>query len=126
MMKGTKIRGAILTGLLALFLTSCDNDGSSGLPEDFDRSGEEQRITVIWHKNQQSVDKAYVEEFGRARNERAINRLGFAVWANPGKRPYWCKIHAVKPTRVTNDEKMDTLGHELLHCIIGTFHSEPK
>ena len=126
MMRGTIIKGAIITGLLALCLTSCDNDGGRGLPEDFDRSGEAMHITVIWHKNQQAVDNAYVEEFGRARNERAINRLGFAVWADPGRKPYWCRIHAVKPTSVKNSDKMDTLGHELLHCTIGTFHPEPK
>jgi len=125
-MKGAKIRGAAIIAIAALFLTSCDPDGTKGLPEDFDRSGEEMRITVIFHPNQKAVDAAYVEEFGRARNEGAINRLGFAVWANPGNKPYWCRIHAVKPTRVKNDEKMDTLGHELLHCTIGTFHPEPN
>lgn len=118
-------KGILTTGLLfVLFLTSCEPSGTGGLPEDFDRANEVIEITVIWHKNQQAVDKAYVEEFGRERNESAINRLGFAVWANPSRRPYWCKIHAVKPTRVKNDEKMDTLGHELLHCVIGTFHPE--
>ena len=126
MMNEMKIRGLILLGLVSLFITSCDTDGTStkGLPEDFDRANTIIEVTVIWHKNQAAVDKAYVEEFGRARNENSINRLGFAVWANPSRRPYWCKIHAVKPTRVKNDEKMDTLGHELLHCTIGTFHPE--
>lgn len=118
------IKGVLAVGLVSLFLTSCDTDGTSGLPEDFDRSNEVIEITVIWHKNQQAIDKAYVEEFGKNRDESAINRLGFAVWANPSRTPKWCKIHAVKPTRVNNDEKMDTLGHELLHCVIGVFHSE--
>lgn len=120
-------KGLLAAGLLSMLcLSSCEPDGTSGLPEDFDRSGEVVEITVIWHKSQQAVDSAYVEEFGRARNERAINRLGFAVWANPSKEPKWCRIHAMKPTRVKNDEKMETLGHELLHCMIGTFHEEPK
>ena len=123
---GAKIKGGVFIILAALFITSCDPDGTSGLPEDFDRSNQTLEITVIWHENQKAVDGAYVEEFGRARNESAINRLGFAVWANPGNKPYWCRIHAVKPTRVKNDEKMDTLGHELLHCVIGTFHPEPN
>ena len=124
-MMGAKVKGVIVAGILALFLTSCDPDGTKGLPEDFDRSGEVVEITVIWHPTQQAVDKAYVEEFGRARNERSINRLGFAVWANPSREPKWCRIHAMKPTRVKGDEKMETLGHELLHCMIGTFHPEP-
>jgi len=120
-------KGILAAGLLSmLFLTSCEPSETKGLPEDFDRSGEAIEITVIWHKSQQAVDKAYVEEFGRERNERGINRLGFAVWANPSREPKWCRIHAMKPTRVKNDDKMDTLGHEMLHCMIGTFHPEPK
>jgi len=119
----TKFKVAVLAVITALFLVSCD-PSTSKLPEDFDRSGEAVHITVIFHPNQQAVDKAYVEEFGRARNESNINRLGFAVWANPGNKPYWCRIHAQKPTKVNGDEKMDTLGHELLHCMIGTFHPE--
>ena len=119
------MRGLIATLILStLFLTSCDPSPKS-LPEDFDRSGEEMRITVIFHPNQAAVDKAYVEEFGRVRNESSINRLGFAVWANPGNKPYWCRIHAQKPTG-KDDEKMDTLGHELAHCLIGTWHPEPS
>ena len=121
---GAKYKG-ILVGLAALFLASCEPDGTKGLPEDFDRGGEVVEIVVIWHDTQQSIDKAFVEEFGRARNERQINRLGFAVWANPSREPKWCRIHAMKPTRVNKDPKMDTLGHELLHCMIGTFHPEP-
>lgn len=126
MMNGTKIKEIILLGLVSLFMTGCDTDGTKGLPEDFDRANEVIEVIVIWHKNQEAVDKAYVEEFGRQRNENSINRDGFAVWANPSRQPYWCRIHAVKPEKIRNSEKMDTLGHELLHCTIGTFHPEPK
>lgn len=112
----------LATGLLSmLFLTSCEPSEKSGLPESFDRSGEELRITVIFHPSQAAVDKAYRDQFGRSN----IDRLGFAVFANPGNRPYWCTIHAQKPTR-RDDEKMDTLGHELTHCLLGTWHEEPK
>lgn len=119
-MKGTRVKAAIVAGIITLFLTSCDPDGTSGLPEDFDRSGEEMRITVIFHPSQQAVDKAYREEYGRDNDKK----LGFAVWANPGNKPYWCVIHAQKPRRATNDKKMETLGHELTHCLIGAFHPE--
>lgn len=120
-MMGAKIKGAVFITLAALFMTSCDPDGTSGLKEDFDRSGEELHITVIYHPSQQAVDAAYKKQFGRSN----INRLGFAVFANPGNRPYWCTIHTQKPSR-DGDEKMDTLGHELTHCLIGRFHTEPQ
>ena len=120
-------KGILAIGLLSLlFITSCDPDGTSSLPESFDRSGEVVEITVTWHKNQQAVDQAYIEEFGSGDIcKTRINRVGFAVWANPSREPKWCRIHAIKPTRVKNDKKMETLGHEFLHCMIGTFHPEP-
>lgn len=34
----------------------------------------------------------------------------------------WCKITTLFPERVLGDPRMDALGHELLHCIIGDFH----
>jgi hypothetical protein len=119
-MMGAKIKGAVLITLAALFMASCE-PSDSGLREEFDRSGEELHITVIFHPSQQAVDSAYREQFGRSN----IDRLGFAVFANPGNRPYWCTIHAQKPTR-DGDEKMATLGHELTHCLVGRFHDEPK
>ena len=119
-MTGAKIRGAIIVALAALFMTSCDSDGTSGLPQSFDRSDIVIEVTVIWHETQADIDKAYREEFGRDN----IDRLGFAVWANPGRQPYWCRIHAQKPKRI-DDEKMATLGHEMFHCLTGTFHQEP-
>lgn len=33
-----------------------------------------------------------------------------------------CAIYAPIPTHVYGDHKMDTLGHELLHCLIGSYH----
>jgi hypothetical protein len=119
-----KIKGAILLGLTSLFITSCDSE-SVDFKGDFDRTNEELHITVTWYDTQKEVDKAYVEEFGRARDKNSINRNGFAVWANPGLKPHWCRIYSVKPTRI-DDHKTTTLGHELTHCLIGTYHPEPN
>lgn len=33
-----------------------------------------------------------------------------------------CVITTILPIRVLGDSKMDALGHELLHCITGSFH----
>ena len=34
----------------------------------------------------------------------------------------WCVIHAQFPEQVLGDPRMDALGHELLHCLVGDFH----
>jgi hypothetical protein len=33
-----------------------------------------------------------------------------------------CKLWIPMPTHVLGDDKMDTMGHELLHCLVGGFH----
>jgi len=33
-----------------------------------------------------------------------------------------CDLYVVRPTHVYGDQFMDTLGHELLHGLFGTFH----
>ena len=35
-----------------------------------------------------------------------------------------CKIDAPMPGKVWGDIKMDTFGHEVLHCFTGEFHAE--
>lgn len=34
----------------------------------------------------------------------------------------WCVINTQFPQQVLGDPRMDALGHELLHCLIGNFH----
>jgi hypothetical protein len=35
-----------------------------------------------------------------------------------------CTIYAAVPKFVDDDERMDTLGHEVLHCFAGDFHKD--
>ena len=105
------------TAILSLsLLTSCE-PGEREIKQDFDRSGEELHITVIFYDDHKSLNDAYKERFGNDRTDK----LGFAVYADPGRKPYWCEIHTTRPKR-TDDEPMDTMGHELAHCVFGQFH----
>jgi len=97
-------------------LISCGENNNT-LPQDFDRTNQNIILTVTWHDNQEEVDLEFVKSFG----EPNPGRTGFAVWKNPGNIPYTCDIHGIRPKSL-NDENMDTLGHELTHCLIGTFH----
>ena len=114
----TKVLG---TAILSLgILIGCE-PGDGKIKQDFDRSGQELRITVVYHENATELNRSYYERFGND----GIKRLGYAVYANPGRQPYWCEIHALAP-RSTDDEKMDTLGHELSHCVFGQFHDKAR
>ena len=113
----TKVVGTAL--LSVALLASCDPVDRE-IKQDFDRSGEQLRITVIFHDSEASLNKAYTERFGGSRKEK---KLGFAVYANPGRQPYWCEIHTTRP-KVADDQPMDTMGHELAHCVFGQFHDK--
>ena len=33
-----------------------------------------------------------------------------------------CRVWIPMPERVLGDDRMDTIGHEILHCVVGAFH----
>ena len=113
----TKFKMAAIAALSAILLTSCDPQPRQ-IKQDFDRSGQELHITVIFHESEKALNDEYIKRFGGDRKEK---KLGFAVYANPGNKPYWCEIHTTRPKR-SDDEPMDTMGHELAHCVFGQFH----
>jgi hypothetical protein len=80
---------------------------------------QELKVTINFYPNLRLLNQKYNKEFGDTGNIRT----GFAVWANPGKEPYWCDIHVLEPKSV-DDERTLTLGHELAHCIYGSYHKE--
>lgn len=50
--------------------------------------------------------------------------VGLALYTglDPDTNTNICKLFVPMPTHVLGDDKMDTLGHELLHCLVGAFH----
>lgn len=50
--------------------------------------------------------------------------VGLALYTglDPDTNTNICKLFVPMPTHVLGDDKMDTLGHELLHCLVGDFH----
>lgn len=99
------------------FLTACDNQGSD-VSGDLDRSGKAQKITVYVYETSADMQNAKAE-FLNTRRERDL--LGWAKWTN--RLEDGCEIHVVK-LRGDNDSRMKTWGHELAHCVYGSYHSE--
>jgi hypothetical protein len=54
-------------------------------------------------------------------DELAGNEVGYAEYRVYGNVSV-CHITAMLPEKILGDPRMDTLGHELLHCIAGSFH----
>lgn len=117
-----KLKYAIIASIATIFLLSCDST-EQVLPQDFDRTGQALKITVTWHENERELNQAFFKYHRKQRNNSRVHRKGFAIWANPGRQPYWCSIHTLKPTKI-DDDIMLTMGHELTHCLIGTYHPE--
>lgn len=47
---------------------------------------------------------------------------GDAVGCAKRTSPTSCTIWAVEPTSIQDTNRMDTIGHEVLHCFLGKFH----
>lgn len=90
-----------------------------------DRSGQELSIKVIVHKDAQELRDTRAEILRGVRAVQPVNSGtsensdadGFSVI-----RGNQCEIH-VLPIKHANDrERMRLWGHELAHCVYGTYH----
>ena len=115
--------------LMALPLTVNAGQRNTSVEPDYDLSGVEMRITVYTYTSKSELNKAYREKTGD-RNP-PIDRYGFAQWTVkevkykeviPSDEPR-CEIHIIVPTMLEGGPAMPTVGHELLHCLFGNFHS---
>ena len=53
--------------------------------------------------------------------------LGFAAWAlraDDRQVVTDCTIYVVRPKGLKDNNRFETWGHELTHCVYGTFHQE--
>ena len=120
----------LLSLFLIVLLVSCSPE--SDIKPTINRVNTDINVKVIFHENSDSLEEAY----------RVINKLsdrtpvpeqwGFAAWnefldrnGNPVNLPeqqYQCTIHTFQPKR-QNDQLVLTLGHELLHCVYGSYHN---
>lgn len=112
-------------GLLVFSLTSCDSR-KEGIEGSIDRVGQEIRTTVTFHENSVDLKLAYAEVHDIKPHEVPTGLEGFAVWyewknQEPENAEHECIIHTVEPRRVDDNNTL-TLGHEMLHCLYGSYH----
>ena len=115
---------ALIIIAASLVLTSCEN-GEQVEPT-FDRSGLIVETKVTVYDRLRDMHNAYKDVHDLPNSHDLTGLQGFAVWyefpnGKPKDENYTCEIHIVRPTRV-DDTRTLTLGHEMLHCIYGSYH----
>ncbi len=79
--------------------------------------GQSFEIKVYTHTSIESSSEAYWE---RISND-GVERAGWAGWNEDEK---YCELHVPHLRYVDDRFAIETGGHELWHCLIGTYHSE--
>lgn len=104
-----------------LLLAACEDSGTgSNLKEDFDRSGRPHSITVNVYETKRAMQRAKQEASGIPLE---TDLMGWSEWS-PSKEGWGCTIHVTKPKGATDKGTFRTWGHELTHCMYGSFHPE--
>lgn len=115
---------------IAFAVVSCNPVGER-VEKNFDRTETPVKITVFFYPNNSAVTTEYRIRHDIPRSSPFPGVEGFAVWpewrdkdGNPieKKDEFECEIHAVQPKSVDDNATM-TLGHELLHCLYGSYHA---
>jgi hypothetical protein len=114
----------LLSLIIVLCVVSCSSDEPT-LNGSIDRVGEEIRVTVHFHDDNTTIRQLYALTNNISYRNTSPNLKGFAIWhewsVEPMNVEYECIIHTLRPRRIDDDNTL-TLGHELLHCLYGTYH----
>lgn len=108
----------ILFIFILILLFGCDQGGE--VNKDFDRTGASQKITVHVYETKSEMQKAKADAVN-SRKEPAL--LGWSEWS-PSEPEWGCHIHVVKLKGDKDTSQMKTWGHELAHCMYGSYHAE--
>ena len=111
----------ILTiAVLAFLLVSCDNP--KGINKTHDVTDQYVDIRVVTFES-----RSQLNEFLELKSYSDQEVEGLARWVHPKgdmsivKR---CDIYVVEPSGVRDTGTLTTWGHELAHCMYGSYHKE--
>jgi len=116
--------------MVTLILVAACEPRKEPIKKIFDQTGKPMTITVYTYDSQRELDEAFRDLHNARRGDDVDSRYGFArwhEWRNQGGQIVRvepeCEIHVVEPKYV-DDEETVTLGHELLHCLYGSYHGD--
>lgn len=110
----------VISGLMViLFLASCEQQKPE-MKKEHNRSGKPITITVYEYNSYKEVSDA-LAKFQKDLNQPVTKEtsLGWSGWDR--EEPFECVIH-IKPPKRIDDEDTLTLGHEMSHCLYGSYH----
>ena len=107
---------------MMFLLASCEPSPDSGVTKTHDVTGEYIDIRVMTFDNQSSMQRYLT------RNKLTNDEVdGLAQWVHPKNdltKVKRCEIYVVEPSGVKDYNTMETWGHELVHCMYGSFHKK--
>jgi len=112
-----------------LLLSACTPE--SNIKPTIDRTERDITVRVIFHENRESLEEAYRTINLLEDNIPIPEQWGFAKWnewrdrqgnyIEPLVAELKCEIHTFRPKN-QDDQLVLTMGHELLHCVHGSYH----
>lgn len=121
----------ILILTCALLFGCSPEDLPSNITPSIDRVGQEMTVKVFFYPDAAALEEAYRKVNNLTDRVPVPEQWGFARWnewrapdgiyIEPNGARYWCNIYTMTPKR-QEDQHVLTLGHELLHCVYGSYH----
>lgn len=95
---------------------------------EMDRTSIPFEMIVYTYDSREAVTASY-ENAKRNRNGKYVHDVwlidGWAGWTDD--KPHKCEIHVVKPAKLGSSDNRSitrTWGHELMHCVYGSYHGK--
>ena len=109
-----------IVALLTLLLVSCDQP--TGIKKTHDVTDQYIDIRVMTFDTESQLNK-----FLKRKDGEEVE--GLAQWVHPKgdlTKVKRCDIYVVEPNGSRDYGQMETWGHELMHCIYGSYHPEDQ
>ena len=116
------ILSKIIIGVATLLIVSCEPSPEKKISGTQDYSNVQFPLTVYTYENNSELNKAVKDKSGHGQPVEGLSLWFLTKKTNQMSR---CEIHVVVPNGVDDNHTM-TWGHELVHCVYGTYHREPK
>lgn len=109
-----------ISGLIAILLLASCEQQKTPMQKEHNRTGKPITITVYEYDSYAEVSLALMK-FQKELNQPVTKEtsLGWSGWDR--QEPYECVIHIKPPTKIDDDDTL-TLGHEMAHCLYGSYH----
>lgn len=110
-------RASIVAAVAAFLLGHCTHIRASEIVKQTDIDLSSVHVSVVWVESQTELRDA-ARKLGVYVRSDALH--GFSVLGKRDGRDA-CIIYVFRP-RIVDDDRTLTLGHEMLHCLVGNYH----